>query len=177
MKRKNYLLDFKEALKDLETKKNKYLHHRFTKYIVDYKIEDEHIKIISNIGNYRIVKNSRSNINKINQAIVKNKIDIANKIDTYEKTNKSRFFLLLFNLGLVSFSGILIPLSFFTGIYLFFLLSILVFSISTIAGSMLTLELYVTVKEIQNLKRITGYKKENEFQLPKINVKLSKSRN
>jgi len=34
---------------------------------------------------------------------------------------------------------------------------------------------YVLIEEIMNLKNITGYKKENEFNLPKLNIKSLKN--
>ena len=46
------------TIADLETKRDDYLKHRFTKYVVDYKVEDDKLKVLSNIGNYRYVKNN-----------------------------------------------------------------------------------------------------------------------
>lgn len=177
MKKSVGVKDLKNVFIDLEDKKESFFKHHFTKYVVDYKIEDDHIKVISNVGAYRMVKNTKSNITKINRAIVKNKVAIANKIDEYEASSKERLTVLLINIALVGGCGILIPFSFFTGVYAFFLFSLISFSLSVITTCRSGLSYYIIVKEIQNLKAITGYKKEAEFKLPRINVKYSKSRN
>lgn len=177
MKKSKGISTITDAFKDLELKKEAYLKHRYTKYVVDYKFDGDNIRVFSNIGNYRTVKNTRSNLSKINRAIVKNKIDIAHKIDDYENTSKERALMLLFNLLMVSVCGGIVVLSFFSGVYLFFLLSLVLFLLISAAAFIMSLNTYVKVSEIQELKRITGYKKSNEFQLPKINVKFLKNRN
>ena len=164
-----------KMFKKLQTDTDKFFKSKFTKYVVDYKVEDENIRVISNVGKTRLVKNTRSNISKINQAIIKNKIAIANKIDDYENTFMERLLVLLFNICLLGVAGVFIPFSFFTGKYLFFLLSVIVFSLCVLATSVIGTDYYVLAKEIQNLKKITGYKKENEFKLPEFNIDKIKS--
>lgn len=174
--RKNNVFNFNKVLKDLDKKKKGYLYHKFTKYIVDYKIEDDKIRVYSNIGKSRIVKNTRPNQVKLNQTIIRNKIDIANKIDEYEANSKERVLVLLFNSSLLIASGGMIPLTFFIGNYFLFLISILVFSIASLATSIIALNYYVLISEIKNLKNLTGYKKEMEFKLPHIDLSQIKSR-
>lgn len=169
--------ELKKVLGELETKRKKIFNNHFTKYVIDYKIEDKHIKIISNTGEYRVVKNTRNNISKINQTIVKNKVEIAKKIDSYEEHSNERLFVLLVNILIIMGCGVIVPFAFFTGFYLFFLLSILAFSISVITTSISGFNYYILVKEIQELKKLTGYKKESEFKLPHFNVKSIKSHN
>lgn len=176
MRKKDSVLDLKKMFSDLEKKKKGFLYHKFTKYIVDYKIEENNIKVYSNTGKYRTVKNTRTNMSKINQAIIKNKIEIANKIDDYEKNGKERLTVLLINICLLGGAGMLVPLTFFIGNYLLFLLSICLFSISVITTSIISIDYYILVKEIQNLKNITGYKKEMEFKLPHIDLSSIKNR-
>lgn len=172
MKKSKKIVDIIEVFGILENTNNYF----FNKYVVDYKIEGDNVKVISNTGKYRSVKNTKSNLSKINHKIIKNKIEIAKKIDEYENSSYERLIVLLVNILLVVSCGILIPLSFFTGIYAFFLLSTLSFSISVITTLSSGFDYYILVKEIQSLKKITGYKKENEFKLPIINVKYIKSR-
>ena len=159
-----------KVFKSLEQKRNLFFNHRYQKFIVSYEFEDDQIKVYSNIGNYRKVNNTRSNLSKINKAIVKNKIAIINKIDDYEKNFKERLIILLGNLLLVCGTGACIPLSFFTGSYTLLLFACITFSITVVTASVSGIDYYVLAKEIQNLKAITGYKKENEFRLPNINV-------
>lgn len=169
--------ELKKALGELEISGKKMFSNHFTKYVVDYKIEDKHIKILSNTGDYRLVKNTRNNISKLNQAIVKNKVEIAKKIDSYEEHSNERLFVLIINILIIMGCGFIVPFAFFTGFYLFFLLSILAFSISVITTSISGFNYYILVKEIQSLKKITGYKKDLEFKFPHFNVKSIKSHN
>ncbi len=170
----NMKKNIKEIFGKVELKKKSLFNHYFKKYVVDYKIEDEHIKIIASDGNYRLVKN---NMKKVNQAIVKNKVEIASRIDEYEAHSNERLMVLIINIILLLGCGIIVPLSFFTGFYLFFLLSIIAFSLSVVTTSISGFNYYILVKEIQNLKNITGYKKDMEFKLPTLDVKYEKSHN
>lgn len=173
---KNKVFSFNKALKDLDKKKKGYLYHKFTKYIVDYKIEGDKIRIYSNLGKSRVVKNTRPNQVKLNQTIIRNKIDIANKIDDYEATSKERVIVLLFNSLLLTISGGVVPLTFFIGNYALFIISILIFSLASLATSIIALNYYVLICEIKNLKNLTGYKKEMEFKLPHIDLSQIKTR-
>ncbi len=76
---------------------------------------------------------------------------------------------------LLGISGIFVPLTFFIGSYIVFILSIFLFSFLSLAVSIITVDYYVLIEEIMNLKNITGYKKENEFNLPKLNIKSLKN--
>ena len=166
------VIDIKTMFKKLQSEA---IQGKFTRYVVDYKIEDDHIRVMSNVGKSRIVKNTNSNINKLNHAIIKNKIDIANKIDEYEANNNERLVVLLFNLLFLFVSGAFIPISFFTGKIFLFLMAVMLFGIVVIATNVIAFDYYILVKEIQNLKNITGYKKEREFKLPEFNLSKVKS--
>ncbi len=161
----------------LMEKKNAFINKRFHKYIIDFKVEEDHIKVISNTGKYRIVKNTKNNINKINNAIVKNKIEIAKKIDTYEMNSRERILVLILNCLLLCGIGGLIPLTFFMGSYLLFMFSVVLFSLGVLTTTMIGFSYYISLKEIQSLKKITGYKKENEFQFSNPFEKFLKSHN
>lgn len=167
----------KNDIKSLKLKKRILFNQYFKKYVVDYKVEDDYIKIISSNGNYRTVKNTKTNERKINQAIVKNKVEIASRIDDYEAHSMERLTVLIINIILLFGCGIIVPFSFFTGYYLFFLLSIIAFSLSVVTTSISGFNYYILVKEIQNLKRVTGYKKNMEFNIPHLDVKYEKSHN
>lgn len=173
---KNKVFSFNKVLKDLDKKKKGYLYPKFTKYIVDYKIEGDKIRVYSNVGKTRMVKNTRPNQVKLNQTIIKNKIDIANKIDDYEANFKERLSVLLFNSLLLIVSGGMIPLTFFIGNYGIFIISISVFSLASLATSIISLNYYVLISEIKNLKNLTGYKKKLEFKLPHIDLSQIKTR-
>lgn len=151
---------------------NNFFNKRYQKYIVDYKIEDDKIKIISSSGDYRIVKNTKSNISKLNKTIVQNKVNIQRKIDEYENNYKERLVVLLINLFAIIGFGTLICLTFFIGNYYLFIMSIIFFSLAVITTTLTTFNYLVAVKEITNLKKITGYKSESEFSLE--DFKLSK---
>ena len=161
----------KIMFKTLEEKVKNYFYHHYGKYAVEYHIEGDKIKVISNIGLYRYVPNTKSNIKKLDEAILKNKITIAEKIDNYEKTNESRAKMLLFNISMILFSGLSIVFAFFSGSYLLFLLSLISFSICTFAASTSGLTYFILVSEIRNLKRATGYKQDLEIEMPKLNTK------
>ena len=165
-----------KILKKLEKKKKKFLYNQFTKYITDYKIEGNNIRIISNIGTSRVVKNTKENQNKLNQIIVESKVKIANRIDEYGNTSTERLLVLLINIMFLGISGTLVPLTFFIGNYVIFLLSIFLFSFSTISTSIITFDYYILLKEIRNLKQITGYKKDMEINLSLPNLKSFKTR-
>lgn len=159
-------------INNLKNKYDAFFLKRYKKYIVDYKIEDDKIKIISSTGDYRVVKKTKSNITKLNKAIVQNKISIQRKIDEYEKNYKERLSVLLINLFAIIGFGTLICLTFFIGNYFLFVMSIILFSLSVVASTLTTFNYLIMVKEITNLKKITGYKTETEFSLE--DLKLSK---
>ncbi len=150
---------------------------KLDKYVVDYEIENDRIKVLANNGEYRIVKNTENNIAILNQTIVKNKINIAKKIDAYEKNSSERLVILIATILLLCGCGALIPFSFFTGSYILFATSILVFAVSVVLATISGFNLYVLVKDIQSLKRATGYKQAREFTFRRLNVKSIKSHN
>ena len=168
----------KIMFKTLEEKVKNYFYHHYGKYAVEYQIEGDKIKVISNIGLYRYVPNTKANIKKLDEAIIKNKITIAEKIDDYERTNESRAKMLLFNISMILFSGLSIVLAFFSGSYMLFLLSVISFSVCTFASTTTGLTYFILVSEIRNLKRATGYKQDLEIEMPKLNTKkISKKLN
>ena len=173
----------KEISERMEQKRMAYLTAKFERFIVDYKIEGDHIKVISNVGDYRIIKNTKSNRAKVYHAIIENKINISKKIDAYEKSEKERLVIFSINILLLCFMGAIVPASFFMGSYLLFMLAIIFFTFCVFTVSISGVNYYVIASEIRNLKFITGYKMSNEIELPslnditKINVKMKKSRN
>lgn len=154
-----------EKLKSIKDTYNKFLRKYYKKYIVNYEVLDEHIKIIASSGDTRIVKNTKNNMAKINKAIVQNKIDIQRKIDEYENNYMERLIVLIINLVTVIGFGLLICLTFFIGNYFIFIMSIIFFSFAVFASTLTSFNYFIDVKEISNLKRITGYKKDMEFSL------------
>ena len=160
----------------LENKVKNYFYHHYNKYAVEYVIEGDKIKVISNIGLYRYVANTKSNIKKLDEAIKKNKITIEEKIDEYEQTNHVRGYVLLFNILMIFLSAASIVLAFFAGSYLLFLVSVIAFSVCVFASTTTGLTYLILVQEIRNLKRATGYKRDLEIDLPKINTEKIKNK-
>ena len=111
---------------------------------------------------------------KLNKVIVQNKLSIASKIDEYERTSEERLIVLIINISLLGIAGVLVPLTFFIGSYIIFILSIFLFSFLSLAVSLITTDYFILVEEIKKLKQITGYKKDMEFNLPKISLKKIK---
>lgn len=172
MKNSKYL----KFLKKLEKKKRLFFNKRFTKYVVDYKIEDDNIRIYSNIGASRLVKNTKENERKLNKEIVKNKIAIASRIDEYGNTSFERLLVIFVNMIFLVASGSFVPFTFFMGNYLLFMLSIILFSFATLTTSIIGFNYYILIKEIKNLKKITGYKKDLEINISLKNIKVSKTK-
>ncbi len=164
----------KSIKKKIGNRINSFLYSRFTKYVVDYKIEGENLRIYTNLGNSRVVKNTKENQKKLNKVIVQNKLSIASKIDEYERTSEERLIVLIINISLLGIAGVLVPLTFFIGSYIIFILSIFLFSFLSLAVSLITTDYFILVEEIKKLKQITGYKKDMEFNLPKISLKKIK---
>lgn len=152
----------------LKKNMDKFFSDRFTKYIIDYKPEGENLRIITNFGDSRIVKNTPSNQAKLNKVVIKSKLDILGRIDEYEKSSHERLMVLMFNIMLLGVSGMLVPFTFFIGSYIIFMLSIFLFSFLSLATSLILIDYYLLVEEISSLKNVTGYKKENEFNIPKL---------
>lgn len=156
------------TIKDLETKRDDYLKHKFTKYVVDYKVEDDKLKVLSNIGNYRYVRNNATNTRKLNRIIVKNKVEIQHRIDNYSNEFGQRFIVFLLNVLLICFAGAFNLLTFFIGSYPLFLLALLTFQLCILTTLFSGLNYYVSIKEIQNLKRAINYKMKDELEFPKF---------
>ncbi len=156
------------TIKDLETKRDDYLKHKFTKYVIDYKVEDDKLKVLSNIGNYRYVRNNASNTRKLNRIIVKNKVEIQHRIDNYAEEFSQRFIVFLINILLICFAGAFNILTFFIGSYPLFLLGLATFQLCILTTLFSGLNYYVSIKEIQNLKRAINYKMKDELEFPKF---------
>lgn len=164
---KKDLLEINEKIK---VKRKGFLFKNFTKYIVDYRKDEDNLIVISSNGETRKVKNTKSNVAKLNKEIVKSKVDIAKRIDEYERESQNRTVIFAINIISLLIAGLLVPFTLFTGIYALFFASIILFSFLVITSTMLAFNNYALVSEIRNLKKITGYKKENEFELPKLNI-------
>lgn len=158
-------------MKNKRLPKKDLFQERFKKYLVDYQIEDDKVRIISNIGTSRLVDYNLENMSKINHKIVENKVIIAERIDEYAKTFKDRAIVILFDIILLCFAGVFVPFSFFTGNYIIFLISIIVFSLLVITTSLIAFDYYILAKEIQNLKEVTGYKHSKRFNLNMSKIK------
>ena len=160
-----------DLYQDMINKKNDYYNHKIDKYVVSYCIQDEnHIEVKSNIGRTRIVENNQNNIKRLDQVIVRSKVEIARKIDAYENESNVRLFVLLASILMLCLSFTCVLGSLFMGNYIILLSSLLLFafisSLSFIEGT----NLYILVQEIRSLKKITGYKEDKEIELPKLKI-------
>ena len=145
----------------------------YKNYIIDYQILDkDRIKIITTSGKYRIVKNNRKNINKINQVIVKSKVEIARFIDDYTNHFNERLIPFVVAFMIILLSGTVAISTFFIGSYILFVGSILGFAASVIATTVLGFDYVVRLSEVRHLKKKTGYKKEYEIELPQLKVNM-----
>ena len=140
------------------------------RFIIDYKIEDDNIKVFSTNGEYRYVKKNKTNMNKIDHAIIQNKLAIAKRIDDFEATRKGRRAILLLNILTLTGAGVLVPFTFFTGSLKLFMLSILLFSMMVLTVSSTGMGYWVLIGRIRKWKILTGYKRSNEFELPDFNA-------
>jgi hypothetical protein len=166
-----------DMYQDMIDKKNDYYNHKVDKYVIEYNItDDEHIEVKSNIGRTRIVKNTKDNVNKLNRVIVRSKVEIARKIDEYEKESNLRLFILLTSIIMLCISFACVLGSLFMGNYIILIASIFVFAsiwtLSLIQGS----NLYILIQEIRSLKHLTGYKEDMEIEIPKLKEVVKKGK-
>ena len=147
-------------------KKKRVTFRNAQRFIIDYEIVDDKIKVYSTNGEYRFVQKNKTNMNKIDHAIIQNKLAIARKIDDFEATGKARRFLLFFNIVCLAASGSMVPFAFFTGDLRLFMMSILLFSMMVLCVSSCGMSHMLLLGRIRKWKKLTGYKKNNEFELP-----------
>lgn len=138
------------------------------KYIVDYKVKNNLVEIYNNQGESAIVKKNRRNIKKIDKQIVECKVKMMQRINEYEKKAKERSIVFAVNSLATILSGCGVVLSFFTGYIPFIYASLIVLSISIIPTLTKAVLYSIDVREISELKRITGYHLNMEFTLPKL---------
>jgi len=137
-----------------------YVNSHMSKYVTSYEIKDNDLIVVkSNIGRYRVVKNTKKNLKKLDDVIEKNKKEIANKIENYADSTKERLMVIIMNILLIMLSGVLTITTFAIGNYVLVLFALITFSMCILTTSVITLDYYLTIKEIQNLQNITGYKK------------------
>lgn len=147
--------------------------NKYKNYIIGYEVlEDGRIKINTTNGNYRFVKNTKRNTKKINQVIVQSKVDIQKRIDGYMNEYKNRIVPFIISAILIFISGAVAISTFFIGSYLLFLFASICFGINIVCISILGFEYIVNLSEIRHLKKVTGYKKEYEFELPKLKTNM-----
>ena len=140
--------------------------HDINKYVISYRILDKgHIEVKSNVGKTRIVANNKENIKKLDQVIIRCKIEIAKKIDEYESESNIRLFILLISIIMLILSFITVCASFGMGDIRLLLFSLIVFSFIMSLSLITGIRYNVLVDEIKSLKKSIGYKLENEFDL------------
>lgn len=164
-----------KSIKEIEEIRQNKIKSHFRKYVVDYKIEDDHIRLISNVGETRLIKNTKENASRLNHVIIENKIAMSKKIDEYADNSKERIIVVLINMFFLGCAGILVPLTLFIGNFYLFLLSIVLFSFATIATSIIIFDYYLKMKEIKNFKNITGYKNDTKLYFSLLNIHIKKN--
>lgn len=152
------IMELDNVLMKFKNKKNKLLYKHFRHYVVDYRIEDNHIYVLSNIGEHCRIKNTKENVTKLNQVIVENKVQIMNRINEYDESKNEELKLISLSTMLCGILALCIWLSMFCGIIPFIVAAAIGFSFALIATSNRCFELYLKAKEVDNLKSATGYK-------------------
>ena len=147
----------------------KHDNHDINKYVISYTILDEgHIEVKSNIGKTRIVANNKANIKKLDQVIVRCKVEIARRIDEYEAESNIRLFVLLLSTIMLVLSFISVCASFGMGDLKLLVFALIVFSF-ILSLSIITVINFNTVNdEIRSLKKCIGYKLGNEIDISNI---------
>jgi len=138
------------------------------KYIVNYTIDGDQVKVFNNCGETAVVKKNRRNLKKIDKSVVESKVKIMERINEYERKSKERTAVLAVNILSTMLSGFAVVMSFFTGYIPFMYASLIILGVSLIPTVAKSVLYAIDVREIGELKRITGYRMNMEFTLPKL---------
>lgn len=138
------------------------------KYIVNYTIDGDQVKVFNNRGESVVVKKNRRNLKKIDKSVVESKVKIMERINEYESKSKERTAVLAVNILSTMLSGFAVVMSFFTGYIPFMYASLIILGVSLIPTVAKSVLYAIDVREIGELKKITGYRMNMEFTLPKL---------
>lgn len=138
------------------------------KYIVNYTIDGDQVKVFNNRGESVVVKKNRRNLKKIDKSVVESKVKIMERINEYERKSKERTAVLAVNILSTMLSGFAVVMSFFTGYIPFMYASLIILGVSLIPTVTKSVLYAIDVREIGELKKITGYRMNMEFTLPKL---------
>lgn len=138
------------------------------KYIVNYTIDGDQVKVFNNRGESVVVKKNRRNLKKIDKSVVESKVKIMERINEYERKSKERTAVLAVNILSTMLSGFAVVMSFFTGYIPFMYASLIILGVSLIPTVAKSVLYAIDVREIGELKKITGYRMNMEFTLPKL---------
>ena len=151
--------------------------HEINKYVISYRILDKkHIEVKSNVGKTRIVANNKANLKKLDQVIIRCKIEIAKRIDEYESESTVRLFILLLSIIMLILSFASVCLSFAMGDVRLLLFSLIVFSFIMSLSLITGIHYNILVDEIKSLKKSIGYKLDSEFDLNNIKELIIKKK-
>jgi len=158
-----------DLYQDLFNKDNDYFNHSIDKYLVSYSINDNGlIEVESNIGRKRLVVNDEENIKRLNKLIVKSKIDIARKIDEYEKESSFRFVLIIITSIIIMLSFASVFFTLFIGNIELCLVSLLLFAFISSLNIINGINYYLLIREINSLKKSTHYKENNDVIIDEV---------
>ncbi|MBQ3021167.1 MAG: hypothetical protein IJD92_02975 [Bacilli bacterium] len=129
----------------------KFFNHKFKKYIINYEIKNNKIKIINSYGEFKEVDNNVKNKVKVMEVISDHKKEITEKINYYDNKRNDYIFIIFSSLLFILFLGFICLFSFFTGSYIFLLLSIVSFSISLVVFSSNLYNILLFRKEVKRL--------------------------
>jgi hypothetical protein len=135
---------------------------------VNYTIDGDQVKVFNNLGESVVVKKNRKNLKKIDKSVVESKVKIMERINEYERKSKERTAVLAVNILSTMLSGFAVVMSFFTGYIPFMYASLIILGVSLIPTVTKSVLYAIDVREIGELKRITGYRMNMEFTLPKL---------
>lgn len=138
------------------------------KYIVNYTIDGDQVKVFNNRGESVVVKKNRRNLKKIDKSVVESKVKIMERINEYERKSKERTAVLAVNILSTMLSGFAVVMSFFTGYIPFMYASLIILGVSLIPTVAKSVLYAIDVREIGELKKITGYRMNMKFTLPKL---------
>jgi len=144
---------------------NNFIFKKTKKYIVSYEELDNKIKVINNIGEYKLVDNNVSNKIKIMETIKNHKREIENKIDKYDKSKDDNIIVLLSSGLIIIFLGCLFGLSFFLGSYIMFFTTFISFAIALYLFSINTYNIFIKREEVRRLKLVLNNNNITENEL------------
>lgn len=152
----------KIILKKIKLLKLNFLNHKFKKYIIDYKEIDDNLEVKNSNGNTKIIKNTIANKVKLMEIIKSHKMEIQNRANYYDNVKEDYKYIMLLSEILILSIGLIFVLSFFTGSYILFSITLLSFILTLVLYLINAYKILLFRAEVKRLKRILN--NENIFE-------------